>query len=227
MYEFVAILVTLMMALPSYHTDKESKVARQVRVTTIAVSIHRATDRATCQGDWNTEDCVPRWKGSKEDLGILLVTLAFWESRLAQHVHEGKCLPGYIGKDGKYHRGECDEKVRFDRHGNVIARKFKARTIWQLQKHGYTAPEWDVMVGTSQVATDAAAWAAAKTLSMGYRSCGNVWGAISVYAGAGGCTYEKSKVRLNFYHRLKRKYQTEKDSLQKADVENQSIALNL
>ena len=207
MQEFIAILVAIMMTFPSFYKDTETHQEREARMTVIATSIARASDHATCDGRWsNDKECEPVWTGSKKDLGLLLVTTAFWESRMAQHIHEGNCTPGYRDKKGVYHRGECDEQVMKDIKGRVLKRWFRSRTIWQLQKHGDTAPEWDIMVGTSQKATDAAAWAAAKTLSRGYRSCGNHWGAISKYAGVRHCKWEKGRKRVAFFERLQGKY---------------------
>jgi hypothetical protein len=126
------------------------------------------------------------------DLGVLLVTQAYEETKLAKNVHEGQCR-AY----------ECDP-TRVGRTGKV---RHRARSLWQLHHVGPIEEEWEHMVGTDFESTRAAAWAATKLLARGYRVCGSFSGAISRYAGVGTCNWSKAKRRGELVLQLRAKAQ--------------------
>ena len=184
------ILLVLLLGLPAHHLDEESEDQRQARLEIVADAIVDAVDRATCQGRYSDEACERIWPGAKLDLAVLLVTQAYWESRLAQNIHEGNCR--------SY---ECDPHTN-PRTGK---REHRSRTMWQIQYSSLVAAEWDRMIGATPEATRAAAWAATKLLSRGYRSCRTISGAISRYAGLGRCTWSGAAQRAHHYEQLRLK----------------------
>lgn len=194
----VKAITGLLDNLPTHYLDTETPSERKVRLNTIATSIDRAASRAVCEAPYAStkfRTCTPIFKGTKDEMVILLVTIGFWESRFAQNIHEGKCRAW-----------QCDPIQYKDTAGNIIKVVHKAHTNWQLQYNTSIATEWRVMVGTDQNSTDAAAWASAKMLSRGYNSCGNVWGSISKYAGVRSCKWSKGKKRVDFYRHKMYKY---------------------
>ena len=168
-------ILAMVLALPPAYTDADEP-DRQVRMTTIAHAVHQATERASCTGQWQEAGCEPIWTGRPEDLAALVVTKGWWESRFARNVHAGQCKPY-----------ECDP---VSRAGRVV---HLARTPWQFQKTGYSAPFWADMVGTDLEPTRNAAWVASIILSRGYSACRSFQGAI-VWYGRGRC--ESASVQL-------------------------------
>lgn len=172
--------------------DTETSEARYERIETIAKAIDYASDRATCSGQFNTPDCKKQSPFNKVGTAAVLLETAIQESRFAQNIHEGNCS-----------KNECDSHKLKD--GTVA---FKARTFWQLHESKIIEDEWDEMVGTSQEATNAAAWAAIKTLNSAYWTCGGtVDGMFSAYAGVSSCNWEKATYRKNNFERQKRNLQ--------------------
>lgn len=182
-------VIDLLTTLPVSCYDTETPDERLVRLNTIASAIEKAAAKSVCEGVDENNPCTPIFRGSKNEMLILLVTIGFWESRYSQNVHEGKCKPW-----------ECDPMVQKDSQGRTIKITHRSRTNWQLQYNDSIKNEWPNMVGTSQEATDLAAWASAKMLSKGYNSCGTIWGAISKYAGVKHCKWEKGKSRVDFFN---------------------------
>lgn len=179
MDKFIVVLTTILMSLPSFYEDKESSQEREDRMTVIATAITNTAFEATCS--INTEECVPVFNGTNQELAIGLVTVGFWESRFAEHIHKNKCRRGGEDKNGVWHRGECDE-ILFGKDGKVLdkpqdllvgRRYFRARSMWQVQYENLIKEEWNRMIGkdkdgsdlfspTSLEATTAATWAATK-----------------------------------------------------------------
>jgi hypothetical protein len=168
--------------------DAEDAAARRARLSTVATAIELAAQRATCSGEFATLECQAIWNGRTEDLSLLLVTQAWWESRLARHIHEGRCRVF-----------ECDA-FRSMRTGRI---EHRARTLWQLQRTSLVVEEWPTMVGTDLASTYHAAWGATKVLSRGYRACGTIAGSIGYYSGAGRCTWSKSPRRVATFEALR------------------------
>ena len=133
MQQFISAILIMLMNLTPSNKDVEDSKAREERMGTIANAIGVASYRATCSGKWDLEDCTQLFKGTKEELGVGLVTLGFWESRFALNVHKNECA--------KY---ECDPVVR---GGKIFHR---ARTNWQMQYDKGIAEEWPHMLGASQ-----------------------------------------------------------------------------
>lgn len=185
----VQYILMVLLSLPASYLDGELPEERTDRMEVVAQAVHDASARATCTGRFaDYVDCKPVWPGTRKDLVLMLITKAWWESRLARNVHEGKCR-----------RHECDATLI---NGVVIHR---ARTIWQMQKTGLVQKdEWDTMVGTDFEATRTAAWVAARILSMGKRKCGSPFGTLSFY-GRSRCNWSGAYNRVRLFRKLRKK----------------------
>ena len=173
------IAVTLIQGLPAYYSDKETPEERAERVEVLGEAIASASAFATCARDWAKVDwCVPIWpKGERKELVVMTITQGFWESRFAEHVHDGRCGPT-----------ECDAiKLR---DGTIYHR---ARSPWQLQRTRWVQPFWTSMQGSSLVATTDAAYAAMRVLGAARAQCGEkpeawisgyAWGRCEMWRGA-------------------------------------------
>ena len=190
MQQFISAILIMLMNLTPSNKDVEDSKAREKRMGTIANAIGVASYRATCSGKWDLEGCVPLFKGTKKELAVGLVTLGFWESRFALNVHKNECA--------KY---ECDPIIIRTKHGERLVHR--ARTNWQMQYDKGIAEEWPHMLGTSQEATNLAAWAATKKWSRCWPS--SVERAFACYAGIAKARWEdgvwkkQAYVRANFY----------------------------
>jgi hypothetical protein len=197
--QFVLIIFTILMTLtPSLRkVDIETTQEREARMLTTAQAIGYASYRATCQGDFATDDCVPITK-DKYSHAVALITLGYWESRLSKHVHEGNCISGWTPGTNKYEQGECDEIPVRDQSGNIVRTVFLARTMWQMHKDLRIVDEWNNMGGTSLEATKNAAWAASKK----WAGCGNMStkSAFMCYAGTLNPKWSGLMPRVDFYN---------------------------
>lgn len=186
------ILLVLLLSLPPAHSDTETVIEREARMSITAHAVSDASLRATCEGDWASSDICKRiWPESREKLAYLLVTIGFWESRFAYNVHAGQCKPW-----------ECDPiKLR---DGTIY---HKSRSVWQLQWLRHTSrSEWNQILGTSQTATTEAAWVASIRLSRAYRDCKSIRGAIGGYSGSRlYCAWSGAHQRFEFYTQLTKK----------------------
>jgi hypothetical protein len=182
------LLLLLMLGLPAPYHEHENVESRRARLGVVAQAITDASSRATCSDTRVASQCDKVWPGKQRDLALLLVTEAYWESRLALNVHEGNCR-----------EFECDP-YRSSQTGKI---EHRARTLWQMQ---YTRPidsEWNHMVGTDLASTRAAAWAAAKLLGSAYRACGTISGAISRLSGNGRCAWSGADRRALLFEQLR------------------------
>jgi hypothetical protein len=182
------LLLLLMLALPAPYHEREDVDSRRARLAVVAQAITDASSQATCADANAAADCQKIWPGQPRDLALLLVTEAYWESRLARNVHEGRCR-----------EFECDP-YRSSQTGKI---EHRARTLWQMQ---YTRPidsEWNHMVGTDLGSTRTAAWAAAKLLGSAYRACGTISGAISRLSGNGRCAWSGADRRSQLFEQLR------------------------
>jgi hypothetical protein len=177
-----------MLALPAHNLDHEDASARKERLSIIAQAISDASMHATCSLQYTAEDCSPVWPLRPVDLGVLLLTQAYAESRFAKNVHEGNCRPY-----------ECDPI----RNANTGVVTHRARSIWQIHHIAPIETEWPQMLGSDLQSTTAAAWAAAKLLSRGYRACRSISGAIAAYAGLGSCYWSQANSRAKMYVSLR------------------------
>ncbi len=128
--------------------------------------------------------CKRIWAGTQRDLGFLLLAQAFFETRLALHVHQGNC---------RKEIGECDS-------GRAIS-------LWQLHA-GYRLPveRWRELSGTDLDSTRAAALEAARALGRSFNMCGTTEGAVANYATGRGCVWKPAEERLKFAGKLTEKY---------------------
>ena len=182
------LLLVLMLALPAPYHERENADSRRARLAIVAQAISDASLQATCADAKKAADCQKIWPGQQRDLALLLVTEAYWESRLARNVHEGRCR-----------EFECDP-YRSSQTGKI---EHRARTLWQMQ---YTRPidsEWNHMVGADLRSTRTAAWAAAKLLGSAYRACGTISGAISRLSGNGRCVWSGADRRTLLFEQLR------------------------
>jgi hypothetical protein len=128
--------------------------------------------------------CKRIWAGTQRELGFLLLAQAFFETRLALHVHQGNC---------RKEIGECDS-------GRAIS-------LWQLHA-GYRLPveRWRELSGTDLESTRDAALEAARALARSYNFCGTTEGAVANYATGRGCIWKPAEERLKFAGKLTEKY---------------------
>ncbi len=128
--------------------------------------------------------CKRIWAGTQRELGFLLLAQAFFETRLALHVHQGNC---------RKEIGECDS-------GRAIS-------LWQLHA-GYRLPveRWRELSGTDFESTRDAALEAARALGRSYNFCGTTEGAVANYATGRGCVWKPAEERLKFAGKLTEKY---------------------
>ncbi len=182
------VLLGLMLGLPAAYQDHEEADVRRERLAIVAQAISDATARASCSGAAADSNCQKLWSGEPLDLAVLLLTEAYFESRLARNVHEGNCR--------EY---ECDP-FRSRHTGKVVHR---ARTLWQMQYNAPIEDEWYHMVGVDLRSTRKAAWAATKLLSISYRACGSIAGAISRLSGNGRCVWSGAEPRVRLFESLR------------------------
>ncbi|MCH2111083.1 MAG: hypothetical protein MK135_17325 [Polyangiaceae bacterium] len=143
-----------------------------------------AAGDATEDSSQEKKKCKRIWRGSRRELSFLLLGQAFMETRLAKHVHEGKCRAAL---------GECDSG--------------KAISLWQLQYGGHLPKErWAQLAGTGLDATRRAALEAATALSRGYNYCHSVTGAVSLYATGQHCNWKPAQKRVKFYKELQSRH---------------------
>jgi hypothetical protein len=182
------LLLVLMLGLPAPYHEHEDADSRRTRLAIVAQAISDASTQASCSDPHAAAECQKIWPGKPLDLALLLVTEAYWESRLARNVHEGRCRDF-----------ECDP-YRSSQTGRI---EHRARTLWQMQ---YTRPidsEWGHMVGADLGSTRTAAWAAAKLLGSAYRACGSIPGAISRISGNGRCVWSGADRRALLFEQLR------------------------
>ncbi len=204
---FTESLLTAALTFSAWYGDVETQEQRRSRLETIASAINIAALHATCSkhapefpvltksegGERSTDEesasekkksCSPIWSGSARRLAFLLLTQAYFETRLAAHIHEGKC---------RVNLGECDGG--------------KATSLWQLHHGPQLAKEkWERLNGTALMPTTLAAYEAARALSRGRNHCRSLSGAISLYATGRTCDWAPAKKREAFLLRLARRY---------------------
>ncbi len=142
------------------------------------------SNRAGSNNARSSKQCRPIWRGDRAELAFLLLAQAYFETRLALHVHQGRC---------RSHLGECDS-------GRAIG-------LWQLQAGGHLPKErWSTLAGTDLAATTRAAWEAARALSRGRNYCGSLTGAVSLYATGRTCRWVPAAKRADYVRLLIDKY---------------------
>lgn len=192
---FTKTLLAAALRLSPWYGDTETEEERLARLETIAQAINSAALRAVCAsegaalpplpGDAQSgepEACAPIWRGDARQLAFLLLTQAYFETRLARHVHEGKC---------RVKQGECDGG--------------RATSLWQLQAGAHLPKQrWEKLSGADLVSTTHAAYEASRALSRGRNHCGSLSGAISLYATGRTCRWKPAQERVAFLERLAR-----------------------
>lgn len=206
---FTESLLAAALTLSAWYGDAEAPEAREARLLTIAQAINIATLQAVCATEASefaevisevaqlqeptsenqekraqADKCLPLWHGSPRRLAFLLLTQAYFETRLAVHIHEGKC---------RVRIGECDAG--------------RATSLWQL----HAGPQlsrglWRKLSGTDLIATTGAAFEAARALSRGRNHCRSMEGAVSLYATGKTCSWRPAAQRVDFLTRLSERY---------------------
>lgn len=179
-------LLAAAMSFPSWYGDLESTEDRVSRLAMIALAIDDASLAAVCgrpEDKSVREDapsCIKLWQGDQQELAFLLLTQAFFETRLALHVHQGNC---------RSHLGECDSG--------------RATSLWQLQAGGHLPEEhWAKLAGTTLESTTLAAREATRALGRGLNYCGSVEGAVSLYATGRTCNWSPAAKRVRFMKQM-------------------------
>jgi hypothetical protein len=171
-----------------WHGDVEEPQDRKERLALIAEAISDAVDVATCAkaplglqpSEEKQPPCERLWSGDPRQLGFLLLAQAYFETRLARHVHEGNC---------RAQSGECDS-------GRAIS-------LWQLQFGPHLArEEWQTLGAATLEATRRAAVHAARSLGRGFNYCRSLRGAISLYATGQTCSWRPATKREAFVRHL-------------------------
>lgn len=198
-------LLAAAMTFPAWYGDKESAEDRQARLSVIAQAIDEAVGIATCRdpatsrraatsrgrsplrsrSKRDADECKRFWHGSPRELGFLLLGQAFFETRLALHVHAGRC---------RVEIGECDG-------GRSIS-------LWQLQSSYHLPVErWRTLSGTDLESTRKAAVEAARALARARNFCnGSLEGAIASYATGRSCRWKHAAQRMGFVRKMLSKY---------------------
>lgn len=175
------MLLGVLLTLQPWHEDatREAKADREARLATIANAIAIATNAATCAGA--SDECEPAWSRSADDHALALVTLGWWESRFARHVHADRC---------RVLIGECDAG--------------RAKSVWQLQWSRLVPfKEWSVIGGLSRERTTRAATAASRVFTMAFNRCKTYEGAFALYGTGKTCKMKSAKERAKFFVRLR------------------------
>ncbi len=133
---------------------------------------------------YKAKPCKRIWAGTQRELGFLLLAQAFFETRLALHVHEGNC---------RKEIGECDSG--------------RAVSLWQLHA-GYHLPveRWRELSGTDLESTRDAALEAARALGRSRNLCGTTEGAVANYATGRGCVWKPAEERVRMAQELTNKF---------------------
>lgn len=184
------LLLSWLLALPPWAGDNENPVDRRERLSMVADACNSAIDNARCSGAWTGADwCVPVWTATERELGAALVTLWFFESGGAKHVHEGRC---------RLSLGECDP---YRARGRLYHR---AVSPWQIQRSAAIADLWREARdgGATPAATFAGCMGAATVFGRAYARCGGLEGAFSGYARGNSCSWSGARRRANFARRL-------------------------
>lgn len=196
-------LLAAAMTFPAWYGDKESPDDRQARLSVIAQAIDDAVGIATCrdskpsrrgsssrskshvEAKREAAACKRFWHGSQRELGFLLLGQAFFETRLALHVHAGNC---------RVEIGECDG-------GRSIS-------LWQLQSNYHLPLErWRTLSGTDLESTREAALEASRVLARARNFCnGSLEGAIANYATGRSCRWKHAGKRMSFVKKMLAKY---------------------
>lgn len=192
-------LLAAALTLQPWHGDVEEPEERRARLQTITRAIAEAVQIATCASPESTEEsdsvkesgtaprsesdqepCQRVWPRGPRVLGFLLLSQAYFETRLAKHVHEGNC---------RVHIGECDS-------GRAIS-------LWQLQAGPHLPEkEWALLGSSDLAATRQAAFHAAQALGRGTNYCGSIRGAIGLYATGQTCSWKPAANRESFVRSL-------------------------
>lgn len=178
----IAVAIAEAVEIATCSTTKDSAIQKKDRGRK-AERKQSPPGKGAAQSETKKEEsgeCQRVWQGDPRVLAFLLLGQAYFETRLARHVHAGRCRTKI---------GECDS-------GRAIS-------LWQLQAgHHLPKEKWETLSGTDLASTRLAALEAAKIVSRSHNFCGSMSGAISLYATGKSCRWAPSKQRVQFIRRL-------------------------
>jgi len=183
----LAALLSLPPAVYPRGLAPETAAEREARLRTVAVAIDTAAREATCEHAGEGA-CVRVWPGEADEAAALLVSIAWFESKLMLHVHQDRCR-----------RDECDAYVT--RWGVV----HRARSLWQVQSSRVVpASLWRQIGGTGLRETTMAARAALLVLGAAESRChAGLVGAVSGYATGRLCSWRGAWARIEVAKRVR------------------------
>jgi len=173
------VLFNMLMQLGPHSVDTETEAQRSARMSTLAFTMVRSAEAATCNGEWKKPDCKRLFKGDIAEAVVAQYTIGRFESYFAQHIHEDKC---------RLEIGECDAGL--------------AKSVFQLQAYApLTKETWKEIGGTDRESTQKASWAAMRALARAKR-CGAPEAMFRAY-GTSHCRgkLKDAKERAEFYHK--------------------------
>lgn len=153
-----AYVLAAIQVLPTFHEDVGAAFAERKRQQAMVIADAVAEVASKAHG----------WPGSPRELAMLMLTVAWHETRFSLRIHEGNCRPF-----------ECDQG--------------RARGLWQLHAQASIPRErWLGLAGLDLEATRNSAQEAARALIRSRRMClskihGSDWIAptLAAYAGRG------------------------------------------
>ncbi len=189
--EAISVVLTSL-PVPKVDADEPDRARR---LESIAISIARAANKATCREEFKTDECKPI-SGDVNELAAQLIVLANSESSLLRNVHADEC--------GTH---QCDA-VRYRING-VTHIVHRARMLWQMHRApSWTDAHWEAIRGASQQATNLSAWDAAKLLVGGRGICKSTAGSFAAYATGGHCWHKQMLRRADKTTYIKGRIQT-------------------
>jgi hypothetical protein len=193
MTELWAAITAAAVALPQayYERGVEAPEERAQRLSELGQGFALAAEKATCTGQ--PSPCKRWWPGSARELGGLLLTQAWFESRLARNVQHGACLPKQCDPARDRRTGE----VFFQSLGPLQIKKslLVPEPIWM----GLAGPGVEPMV-LSGLAGTRMLWAARQRCAR----LGRDWveATIAGYATGNACEWAGAAERAAFFRRL-------------------------
>lgn len=176
------LVVLLVLRLTPHSLDHETPLERTARALTYGRAIDAAVTRATCDHYGEpVPDCRPLWHRPRLELALWLLALAYSETRLARHVHAGKCRPWECG-----------------------GRPALWVSSWQIAESPLVPRRLHrQLAGLDLEHTTRAATTAARIFARAWHHCReNPLGAIALYATGNLCEWEGSHERWRLYDTL-------------------------
>lgn len=191
------IIFGILLSLKPYQDDtkNESDKQHKDRLEMISHAIADASHESLCTAQ-NNNMC---WKDSEESLAILLATIGWAETKYSYHVHAGKCFTNECDPVwAKWYNKKTQQEISYVSY-------YKARSNWQVHRsyNFVSGDEWKTMAqGITYDATKTSALVAGRILSFSKERCGNLTGAIAMYANGKTCRWKGAFNRMYVYSQL-------------------------